>query len=70
MKSFFNAVINTLIRNVSYPVRLAIAFGLMFLAILSLIWSIRRKNDAHPIAWGWMILFVISASLSVIYIVL
>jgi hypothetical protein len=70
MVNIFNTIINTLIRDVSYTARLIIAFALFFLAVLSLIWSIRRKNDVHPIAWGWMLLCIICVVLAILYITL
>ncbi len=70
MSNFFNTIINTLIRNLSYGVRVTISAGLFVVALISLKLSIKKKNDTHPIAWGWMILCLISAFLSVIYLVL
>ena len=70
MLSIFNTIINTLVRDISYPVRCIIAAVFFLLAVLTLIWSIRKKNDKYPIAWGWMILSVISLALTVVYIAL
>lgn len=70
MLAFINTILNTLIRNVNYTIRVMIAFGLFFFSVLCLLWSIRKKNDKYPIAWGWFILCVISMFLSSIYLTL
>lgn len=70
MAGFFNTIINTLVRNVDYNIRIIICFAFFFLATMSLIWSIRKKNDAHPIAWGCFIVCLLSMALAVVYVAL
>lgn len=70
MVAFFNTVLDTLIRNVAYPIRAIICLAFLGLAAFCLIKSIRKKNDVHPIAWGWFILCFFSMLLAVLYIAL
>jgi len=70
MKQFFNTVLNTLIREVSYPVRAVIGSLLFILGVVSLVLSLRKKNDAHPVAWGWLVLCIISVALAIVYFAL
>ena len=70
MKNLLNTILNTLVRNLDYKVRIIISVVFFVLAVFSLLWSIRKKNDKHPIAWGWMILCVLSLFLSFIYVAL
>ncbi len=67
MANIFNSIINTMIRNLDMKVRIIIGFCLFIFAIFSLKKSIRKKNDKAPIAWGWMIFFVLSTILSILY---
>ena len=70
MKQFFNTVLNTLIRDLSYPVRASIGSVLFILGVVSLVLSLRKKNDSHPIAWGWLVLCIISVALAIVYFAL
>ena len=70
MLAFFNTVLDTLIRNLAYPIRATISFVLLGLAAFCLIKSIRKKNDTNPIAWGWFILCFLSMLLAVLYLAL
>lgn len=70
MLSIFNTILNTLIRNVPYGLRIVISLLLFLLAILSIIWAIKPKDDKHPIAWGWLVLCFISMGMSIVYIAL
>lgn len=70
MKKFFNTVLNVLIRDLPYGVRIGIAVALFFVALFSLYKTLRKKNDSHPIAIGWIILFVVTISLSIVYLAL
>ncbi|MBR4124034.1 MAG: hypothetical protein IKR12_00510 [Clostridia bacterium] len=70
MKKFFNTVLNTLIRDLPYGLRVGIAAAFLFVAVFSLYKSLRKKNDIHPIAWGWMILFVLSLFMTIVYLAL
>ena len=45
MLSIFNTILNTLIRNVPYSLRIVISLLLFLLAILSIIWAIKPKDD-------------------------
>lgn len=69
MKQFFISVFNTLVRNLDWPFKVLIATCLFLLAFFSVKQSIRRKNDKAPLAWGWIVLSVISGLLAVVYII-
>lgn len=70
MKNFFNTILNVLIRDLPYGVRIGIAVAFFFVAIFSLYKTLRRKNDTNPIAVGWLILFVLGISLAIVYLAL
>ena len=70
MRDFFNSVLNKCIRDLPLGVRVGIAAALFFVALFALYKTIRKKNDSHPIAVGWLILFIVSLLLSVVYIAL
>lgn len=70
MIGLLNSILNTLIRNVDYKVRIIISVAFFMVSVFSLMWSVRKKNDKNPIAWGWMILCVLSLCLSFLYIAL
>ena len=69
MKEFFISLFNTLVRDVSPTVRIIVSVAFFILAILCIYWSFRKKNDDHPIAWGWIVLCIISLAISVTYVV-
>ena len=66
--SFFNNVLNTLVRNVPDAIRIVISILLFIGAIFTLIFAIRVKNDKMPLSIGWIILTVILIALSAVYI--
>ncbi len=66
--SIFNDIFNTLVRNVDYSVRIIISFVCFALAIICLILSIRKKNDARPLSLGWFILTFILIAISSVYL--
>lgn len=66
--SIFNDIFNTLVRNVDYSVRVIISFVCFVLAILCLMLSIRKKNDAKPLSLGWFILTFILIAISSVYL--
>lgn len=70
MLLFFNTIIDTLIRNVHFSVRAIISLAFFALAAYSIMKSIKKKDDKHPIAWGWFILCFISMFLGVVYVAL
>ena len=70
MKKFFNSVLNVLIRDLPFAVRIGISVVLFFVALFALYKTLRKKNDTHPIAIGWLILFVVCIFLSIVYITL
>lgn len=65
--SVFNTIFNTLVRDVDPTVKIILCCAFLFLAVLSFMWSIRKKNDKYPIAWGWMVLSILSACLAIVY---
>ena len=69
MKEFFVSLFNNLVRDVSPTVRIIVVVVAFLLAILSVYWCIRKKNDSHPIAWGWVVLCIVSLAVAVTYIV-
>ena len=70
MRKFLNNILNKLVRDISYGWRVVIASAFLFLAIFALYKTIRRKNDSHPLAIGWLILFLVCTFISVIYFAL
>ena len=68
MLTIFNTIFDVLIRNVHYSVRVIISLAFFALAAFCLMKSIRKKNDVHPIAWGWFILCFICMLLAVLYV--
>ena len=66
--SIFNDIFNTLVRNVDYSVRVTISFVCFVLAILCLMLSIRKKNDAKPLSLGWFILTFVLVAISSVYL--
>lgn len=70
MGKFFNNIINTLVRDLDYNVRVLIGLAFIIVATIALYKSIRKKNDLHPIAIGWMVLFLVCTFLGIIYICL
>ena len=69
MKQFFISLFNFLVRGPDRTLAITISVAFFILAILCVYWSIRKKNDAHPIAWGWIVLCIISLAISVTYVV-
>lgn len=69
MRDFFNSVLNTLVRDLPRWLQITIAFVFFAVALFSLYKTLRRKNDTHPIAVGWLILFIVSMFMSIVYIV-
>lgn len=70
LQSFFNNMINFLIRDLDWSLRITISILLFLSGLFFLIWSIKKKNDLKPFAWGWLVLFFIALSLSVVYVTL
>ena len=68
MREFFNKIFNTLVRDVDPALKITLSAGFFILAIFCVLWSFRKKNDAHPIAWGWIVLCIISLALAVVYL--
>ena len=68
MLSIFNTVLDTLVRNVHYSVRIIICLAFFGLAAYFLMRSIRPKNHKQPIAWGWFTLCLFCMALSVLYV--
>lgn len=66
--SFFNSIFNTLVRYVDWSTRITISFVFIILAVFTLMLSIRKKNDAHPLSIGWFLLSLIAMGLSVMYV--
>ena len=67
MKQFFITVFNTLVRDLSPALKATLAVVFYLLAVMALYLSIRKKNDKHPIAWGWMVLCIVSVAIAVVY---
>ena len=70
IQKFFNDMLNTLIRDLPMKWRIVISIVLFMCAFVTLIFSIRKKNDKAPLSIGWFILTIILVALSVIYWVL
>ena len=70
MTGFFNEILNTLVRNVDYTIRVFISLALFALCLFFFMKCIRRKNDKYPIAWGTAFISAICAVLSIVYVAL
>lgn len=71
ISSFFNNLVNNLIRKLSMSVRVIISVGFLVLALAFLYFTLRDiPKDKPNLKIGWLILFFISATLSILYIVL
>lgn len=68
LQAFFNNILNFMIRDLSLGVRITISILLFLASLYFLSWSIKKKNDYKPFAWGWLILFVITVFLSIVYV--
>lgn len=66
--AFFNNFINTLIRHLPWATRSLIGFILFTVSLLCFNKSFRPKNDLHPIKAGWAVLFVLTLTLSILYV--
>lgn len=67
---FFNNLINTLIRSLSYDVRILISVGFFVLALVFLYFELKFQPTEKPaLKVGWLILFLIALTLSVFYII-
>ena len=71
VSSFFNNLVNNLIRKLSMSVRVIISVGFLVLALAFLYFALRDiPKDKPSLKIGWLILFFISATLSVLYVIL
>lgn len=71
ISSFFNNLVNNLIRKLSMSVRAIISVGFLVLALAFLYFALKEiPKDKPSLKIGWLFLFLISATLSVLYIVL
>lgn len=69
--TFINDIINRLIRNLDWPVRVTISCVLITVAVLSFYYSIKNQPKDKPgFKIGWFLLFIISTLASVLYITL
>ena len=66
--AIFNDIINTLIRNLPNATKSTIAIFLFLAALLFFNKSFRKKNELHPIKAGWFVLFILSLTMSVLYV--
>lgn len=78
--SFFNNIVNQLIRNLSMPTRIIISLIFLFLAFYSFYRFLKSYNNDSlkdlksanfkKLKWGWIFLTAISITISILYIVL
>jgi len=66
----FNNIVNSLIRSLPFATRSGIALGLFFACLIFFNKSIRVKNELRPVRIGWFVLFLLSLTLSVLYVTL
>lgn len=66
--AIFNDIINTLIRSLPFATRSAIAFGLFFACLIFFNKSLKKTSDSRPIRIGWFVLFILSLTMSVLYV--
>lgn len=71
ISTFFNNLVNNLIRNLSQSVRVIISVGFLVLALAFLYFCLKDiSKDKPSLKIGWLILFLISTTLCVLYVVL
>lgn len=69
--TFINNLINTLIKNLSWGVRITVSSVCFVVAIFSLYFAIKNQPKDKPgLRPGWTILAIISMILAVLYVVL
>lgn len=68
MLAILNTILDTLVRNIDYSIRIIISLAFFVFATWSLSKSIRKKNDKEPIAWGWFIGCCLTMAVSVLYV--
>lgn len=69
--TFFNNLVNNLIRKLSMSVRIIISVGFLILALAFLYFCLKDISKEKPsLKVGWLILFLISITLCVLYVVL
>lgn len=69
MDRFFDDIVN-FIRNMNSGIKITVYIVMFLLAGVFLYLSIRRKNDKHPLAWGWLVLCVLCIAMGVTLAVL
>lgn len=70
ISTFFNNLVNNLIRNLSQSV-VIISVGFLVLALAFLYFCLKDiSKDKPSLKIGWLILFLISTTLCVLYVVL
>lgn len=71
LSAFINKIVNTLIRNLSMPVRITISIVAICVSIMSLYFAIKKQPKDKPgLKIGWLILMLVSTAISVLYLVL
>ena len=70
MEMFFNNILNFLIRNLPYYVRVIISVVSYMGALGFLYLSIRVKNDEKPLSIGWFVMVFVALFIGTIYLIL
>lgn len=66
---FLISLIDACVRSLSYGMRAFVAAILFCVAVLSFKLCFRKKNDKHPIAWGYYVLCLLSVFVAIVYLV-
>lgn len=70
MVAFFNSVLNFLIRDLSYGVRITISIILFLCAVFCFMHAVRVKNEKAPLSVGWLTVCLLSLFISALYMFL
>lgn len=69
--TFFNNIVNKLIRNLDEPVQIIISLIFFVVGLMSLYYAIKNQPKDKPgFRMGWLILSILSITISVLYLVL
>jgi|LGVF01.2.fsa_nt_gb hypothetical protein len=66
--AIFNSIINTLIRDLPMATRASIGLTLFTVGLICFTYMFRKKNDLHPIKYGWATLFILCVGMAVLYV--
>lgn len=66
----FASIINTLIKNIDWPIRVTISLCFMGAAVLCLLFTLRLHDESHPVNYGFLFLTFFCVFVSIAYVTL